>query len=169
MRIQKETAMNRKKISLLIPVILLTLAFPYSSLRAGSHEEHQHHMKTGESGEAGQAPVFVAMPDPGKKVPIGNGAYLIYGFDKKPQMGTVIMKIQAYDSKGEKDTSLSITADSGMPSMAGMHSGHHIFQLSQKGDYLAPVDITMPGDWEIKLSIVKNSKVIFRGSYKFDI
>jgi hypothetical protein len=161
--------MTHGKKVILIPLILLTLAIPFSSLHAGSHEGHQHQMKAGEGASGGQAQVFETMPGPGQKVSIGNDNYLIYGFDKKPKMGTVIMKVQAYDSRGEKDTSLAITADSGMPSMAGMHSGHHIFQLSKKGEYLAPVDITMPGDWEIKLTIMKDGKVIFRGSYRFDV
>jgi hypothetical protein len=53
--------------------------------------------------------------------------------------------------------------------MAGMHSGHHTFQLSKRGEYLAPVDITMPGDWEIKVTVMKEGKVLFRGSHKFDV
>ena len=159
--------MIRRKI---IPLIIIALALSYSSLQAGSHEGHQHHMKAAEAADTGQAPVFAAMPEPGEKVPIGNGEYLIYGFDKKPKMGTVIMKVQVFNSQGEKDTSLEVLGDSGMPSMRGAHeTGDQPFKLSQKGDYLLPVNIVMPGDWEIRLTIKKDGKVIFRGSYKFDV
>lgn len=118
----------------------------------------------------GQASTVAAMPAPGKKVPIGNGAYLIYGFDKKPKMGTVIMKVEVYSPDGKRDTSLELLADSGMPSMRGAHeTGDQPFKLSRKGDYLLPVNIMMPGEWEIRLSVKKGGKVIFRGSHKFDV
>ena len=125
-------------------------------------------MKTAEGAGTGQD--YVALPGPGKKVPIGNGAYLIYGFDKKLKMGTVIMKVEVYTPDGKRDTSMEILGDSGMPSMRGAHeTGDQPFKLSQKGDYLLPVNIVMPGDWEIRLTVKKDGKVIFRGSYKFDV
>ena len=110
------------------------------------------------------------MPEPGKKVPIGNDRYFIYGFDKKPKLGTIIMKVQIYTAGGKKDISLEVRADSGMPSMKGAHeTGDRTFTLSKKGDYLLPVNIVMPGDWEIRLTIIKEGKVIFRGRYNFDV
>ena len=88
---------------------------------------------------AAQKPVFAPMPDPGKKVPIGNGYYLIYGFDKRPKMGMVIMKVEVFTGEGKKDTTLEIKADAGMPSMGGAHeTGDKAFKLSNKGDYLLP-------------------------------
>jgi hypothetical protein len=134
--------MNRSNSAFMITLILAALAIPYSPLHAGSREGYRT-ASVATGGRTGQAWAFVAMPEPGQKVQIGSDNYLIFGFDKKPKMGTVIMKIQAYNSRGEKDTSLAITADSWMPSM--------------------------PGDWEIKLTIVKDGKVIFRGSHKFDV
>ena len=152
-----------------IPLILFALALPCSPLHAASHEGHQ--MKADADGVGtGQPPAFAAMPGPGKKVPIGNGAYLIYGFDKKPKMGTSIMKVEVYTPDGKPDTSLEVLADYGMPSMRGAHeTGDQPFKLSRKGEYLLPVNIVMPGDWEIRLTIKKDGKVIFRGSHKFDV
>ncbi|KAF0219104.1 MAG: hypothetical protein FD174_2190 [Geobacteraceae bacterium] len=164
--------MIRVKKPLIIPLILLTLAFPCLPLHAGSHEGHQMKAGAGAAGGAGtgQAPAFAAMPGTGKKVPIGNGAYLIYGFDKKPKMGTIIMKVEAYTPDGKRDTSLEVLGDSGMPSMRGAHeTGDQPFKLSRKGEYLLPVNIVMPGDWEIRLTIKKGGKVIFRGSHKFEV
>jgi hypothetical protein len=115
-------------------------------------------------------PVYSPMPDPGKKVLIGSDYYFIYGFDKKPKMGTVIMKVEIFTMGGKKDTTLEVKVDAGMPDMKGAHdTGDRPFKLSQKGVYLLPVDIVMPGDWEIKLTFLKNGKVIFRGSYKFSV
>ena len=161
-----------KKPFILIPLILIALIFPYSPLQAGSHEGHQ--MAAGEPAPAGpgtgQAQVFETMPGPGKKVPIGNDAYLIYGFDKKPKLGAVIMKVEIFTGSGSKDTSFEVLADSGMPSMRGAHeTGEQPLKVSNKGAYLLPVNIVMPGDWEIRITIKKDGKVLFRGSYQFDV
>ena len=95
---------------------------------------------------------------------------MIYGFDKKPKLGTVIMKVEIFTAEGKKDTSLEAKADAGMPSMKGAHeTGDRAFTVSKKGDYLLPIPIVMPGDWEIRLTISKEGKVIFRGRYNFDV
>jgi hypothetical protein len=64
---------------------------------------------------------YPSMPGPGKKVPVGSDHYLIYGFDKKPKLGTVIMKVEIFTREGKKDTSIEAKADAGMPSMKGAH------------------------------------------------
>jgi hypothetical protein len=115
------------------------------------------------------AATFVAMPAPGEKVPIGNDTYMLYGFVEKPKMGPVVMKIRVLNNKGEADKTFTITADTTMPSMPSMGTDHDTFKVSRKGDYLLPVNITMPGDWEIKITITKHGKVIYRGSYRFDV
>ncbi|MGD0627281.1 MAG: hypothetical protein ABSB32_21580 [Thermodesulfobacteriota bacterium] len=115
-------------------------------------------------------PPYPSMPGPGKKVPIGSDYYLTFRFDKKPKLGTVIMKVEIFTKEGKKDTSFEAKADVGMPSMKGAHeTGDRPFTLSKKGDYLLPINIVMPGDWEIRLTLLREGKVIFRGSYQFDI
>ena len=117
-----------------------------------------------------KAPVYAPMPGPGKKIPIEGGYYLIYSFDKKPKLGMVIMKVEIFTGEGKKYTSLEAKGDAGMPSMKGAHeTGDRPFTVSKKGDYLLPVNIVMPGDWEIRLTLLKEGKVIFRGRYNFDV
>jgi hypothetical protein len=117
-----------------------------------------------------QSQAYSHMPDSGATVQIGSGYYLVYGFDKKPKLGTVIMKVDIFKGDGERDTSFQVKGDSGMPSMRGAHeTGDRAFQHSKKGSYLQPIDIVMPGDWEIRLTILKDGKVFFRGRYNFDI
>jgi predicted metalloprotease len=54
--------------------------------------------------------------------------------------------------------------------MKGAHeSGDQPFKLSQKGDYLLPINIVMPGGWEVRLTLLKDGKVIFKGSHQFDV
>jgi hypothetical protein len=119
---------------------------------------------------SGKEPVFPSMPAPGKKVPFGTSHYLIYGFDKKPKLGTVIVKIAIFSNNGDRDTSFEVLGDSGMPSMKGAHeTGEQPFRLSKKGEYLLPVNIVMPGDWEVRITIKKAGNVIFRGSHQFDV
>jgi hypothetical protein len=35
--------------------------------------------------------------------------------------------------------------------------------------YLLPVQLVMPGDWEVALTFLKGGKAVFRGSYLFDL
>ena len=134
----------------------------------GENPKSNKSMSTKES--AVQEQTYASMPDPGKKVPMGGGHYLIYGFDKKPKLGTVIMKVEIFNGEGKKETSMEVKADAGMPSMRGAHeTGEQAFKLSKKGDYLLPISIVMPGGWEIRVTIAKDGKVIFRGRYNFDV
>jgi hypothetical protein len=150
--------------------ILFSLALSFTSLPLyGENRETQKATNVKEGGTR-QAPVFSPMAEPGKRVPIGNGFYLIYGFDKRPKLGTVIMKVEIFTAEGKKDTSFQAGADTGMPSMKGAHeTGDRPFTLSKKGDYLLPISIVMPGDWEIRLTVSKDGKVLFRGRYNFDV
>lgn len=156
----------------ILTLIILTLAG--SPLLAASHAEHQHggqqhHMKA-EAAETGQQPVYTAMPAPGKKVPLEGGGYLVYAFNKKPKLGTVILKVEFFNADGNKETSYEVLGDSDMPSMRGAHeTGNQPFKVSKKGDYLLPVNIVMPGDWEIRLTVKKDGQIIFRGSHRFDV
>jgi hypothetical protein len=139
-----------------------------------AESQHGHKAKPGEGGSAASGteakPNYPSMPGPGKKVPVGSDLYLIYGFDKKPKLGTVIMKVEIFTKEGKKDTSFEVKADAGMPSMKGAHeTGDQSFTLSKKGDYLLPINIVMPGDWEIRLTLSKAGKAVFRGSYQFNV
>ena len=82
--------------------------------------------------EAKEAPpAYTPLPRAGQKVWIGQEHFFVYSFDKKPQMGTVILKIQLFDKDGKRSTSLSITGDCGMPSMGSAHdSGSQPFKLN---------------------------------------
>jgi hypothetical protein len=54
--------------------------------------------------------------------------------------------------------------------MPGHHdSGNVDFKLSRKSDYLLPVDVVMPGDWEVQLTFMKDGKAIFYGRVDFDV
>lgn len=149
-------------------ILFFVLSLYSLPLYGADHMGHSSPTATGAG--ATQKPVFAPMPEPGKKVPIGNGYYLIYSFDKRLKMGTVIMKVEAFTGEGKKDTTLEMKADAGMPSMGGAHeTGDKAFALSNKGDYLLPINIVMPGDWEIRLTVLKEGKVIFRGRYNFNV
>jgi hypothetical protein len=150
--------MQHGKFCQLISLPLLVLALFASPLQAADH-----------AGGAGAVAEAITMPAPGEKVMFGNDRYLIYSFDKKPnKLGTVILKVQASE-RGEKDTSLTIIVDAGMPSMRGMHDVQDTCRLSKKGDYMVPVAITMPGDWEITLTVMKAGELLFRGRHRFDV
>ena len=150
--------------------ILFSLVLSLISPPLHGENREMQKVKSVKEGGTPQAPAFSHMAEPGKKVPIGNGFYLIYGFDKRPKLGTVIMKVEIFAPDGKKDTSFQVSADAGMPSMKGAHeTGDRPFTLSKKGDYLLPIGIVMPGDWEIRLTVSKDGKVLLRGRYNFDV
>lgn len=63
--------------------------------------------------------VYKPMPKTGKKYELGDGNYIVYDFSEKPKMGTVILKIQVFNKKGEQITPYLIKGRSDMPSMRG--------------------------------------------------
>ncbi len=152
-----------KKTYPLLLLLSLILSLPPAPLYGAAH-------RIDKSPSAEKPAAHAPLPGPGKKVPLADGYYFIYGFDKKPKLGTVIMKVEVFTKDGKKDTSLEVKGDAGMPSMRGAHeTGERPFQLSKKGDYLLPVNIVMPGDWEIRLTFFRGGKVVFRGRYNFDV
>jgi hypothetical protein len=151
-------------------IILFSLLLSYPPLPLDAGDRPAHMSKSPQDAGAGQTPDYPSLAAPGRKISIGNGSYLIYGFDKKPKLGTVIMRVEIFNRAGGKDTSLEVKADAGMPSMRGAHeTGDRSFVLSKTGNYLLPINIVMPGDWEIRLTIIKSGKVIFRARYNFDV
>ena len=146
-------------------LLFLAISLPPLLVQGGELKGHKAARK-----EPTETIVFPAMPSPGTKVLIGSDHYLLYGFDKKPKLGTIIMKVEIFTRDGNRDTSFDVLADSGMPSMKGAHeTGEQPFKVSNKGAYLLPVNIVMPGDWEIRFTIRKAGKVVFRGSHRFDV
>lgn len=122
------------------------------------------------SGPQAQTPEFIDLAGPGKKNWIGEAAYFTWEFDQKPKMGPVILKVQLFDKSGSRIQDLEITGRADMPSMAGAHdSGEVPFKLNKKGDYLLPVNVVMPGGWEVRLTFSRNGIVIFRGRILFDV
>lgn len=122
------------------------------------------------SGPRAQEPEFKDLPKAGKKCWIGEVYYFLYEFDKTPKMGTAILKVQLFDKDGKQVTDLDITGQSGMPSMRGAHdSGEVAFKLNKKGDYLLPVNVVMPGDWEVLLTFSRTKIVLFRGRLTFNV
>ena len=119
---------------------------------------------------AAEQVVYQPLPKPGGKVTIDAEHYFTYGFDKQPKLGATVMRVEIFSRSGKRDTSFIIKGSADMPSMRGTHSsGDTVFSLSTKGVYLLPVQLVMPGDWEIKFTFVKSNKTLFRGSYRFDL
>jgi len=113
---------------------------------------------------------FTLLPGFGKTCKIGEDYSFVYDFDKTPKMGTSILRIKLFDGKGRKATDLEIIGQSDMPSMRGGHaSGDVPFKLNKKGVYLLPVNIVMPGEWEIRLIFLKDKSVIQRARLIFNV
>lgn len=107
---------------------------------------------------------------PGERFAVSDGIYGTWEFSQKPQIGMVILKIQLFDKNDMKISPLSITGDSGMPSMSGAHdSGEVSFKLNKAQNYLLPINVVMPGDWEVKLIFKEGEKILLRAAIRFDV
>ena len=111
-----------------------------------------------------------ALPGEKKKCPLPDGYYFTYRFGDRPQLGTVILKIQVFGPDGKQAAPFSIHGSYGMPEMQGAHdSGDRDFELNRKGDYLLPMNIVMPGEWELNITFLKGEKRFYRGAFKFKV
>lgn len=157
--------MRTTKAALLLLIITATAAAA-AAQPAGSCCNSPGLVPAGQEGE----PVFQDLPKAGKKCWIGEVNYFTWEFDKIPKMGMSVLIVKLYDKDGRRVSDLAITGRSDMPSMRGGHdSGEVAFKTNKAGDYLLPVNVVMPGDWEVLLTFSRNGIVIFRGRLTFDV
>ncbi len=113
---------------------------------------------------------YKELSGPGKKCPLDDDFYFIYEFTAKPRMGMTILRVQVFDQSGNQSAAFNVLGRFDMPSMAGAHdSGYQEFKLNKKNDYLLPVNIVMPGEWEVKLTFRRGESTVFRGAFRFDV
>jgi hypothetical protein len=122
------------------------------------------------SGTRAQGLEIKDLPGVGQKCWIGEVNYFVYGFDKTPGLGTAMLRVRLFDKDGKRVSDLDITGRSDMPSMRGAHdSGDIPLELEGKGDYVLPVAVVMPGEWEVRLTFSRTKIVVFRGRLTFEI
>ena len=147
-------------------LILLTSAWQLATLSNAVSRPP----RSGQAGASHGQIVYKPLPGPGKKCWINAELYFTYKFSEKPKMGTIILVVQVFNKNGDKLTPFLIKGRSDMPSMSGAHdSGDQDFKLNKKNDYLLPVNIVMPGGWEVRLTFLKDGSPVFYGSLTFDV
>jgi hypothetical protein len=115
-------------------------------------------------------PEYAELPGFGKTCRIDEEFTFTYEFTEKPRMGTAILRIRVFGPDETQSTAFTVLGRYDMPSMAGAHdSGEQEFKLNKKGDYLLPVNIAMPGAWEVKLTFMRGDTAVFRGVFRFDV
>ena len=118
--------------------------------------------------QEGEAKMQVLVP--GERFDLGSGVYGTWEFTQKPQIGMVILKIRLFDKNDAQISPFEISGNSGMPSMSGAHdTGDVPFRLNKKRNYLLPVNVVMPGDWEVKLTFRKGETIVLRAAIRFDV
>ena len=157
-----------KRIMCLALFTALAFAGAVSAQHCGNCPMGKANASTLDSSQA-KPPVFVALAGYGKKCWIGQDYYFTYKFDKKPKMGMLVLKVQLFDKSGNKEKSLEILGKSGMPAMSGAHDTEAAFQQAKNGEYRMPVNIVMPGEWEIKMTFSKDKKPFYFGMFRFNV
>lgn len=115
------------------------------------------------------AAAATALASQGKKNPLPGGGWFTWQFADKPKLGTVIIKVRLFSKDGRREKTAEIVGESGMPSMPYHDSGPVKFKLSKKGDYLLPVDVVMPGEWQLVIRVRQGAKEIYAGKVLFSI
>ena len=157
--------MRTTRAALMLLIMTVTVAAA-AAQPAGSCCSSPGLVPIGQEGE----PVFQDLPKSGKKCWIGEVNYFTWEFDKTPKMGMSVLIVKLYDKAGRRVSDLALAGRSDMPSMRGGHdSGEVAFKTNKAGDYLLPVNVVMPGDWEVLLTFSRNGIVIFRGRLTFDV
>ncbi len=106
----------------------------------------------------------------GERFEVREGIYGICEFNQKPQIGMVVLKIRLFDKNDKQISPLAISGESGMPSMPGHHdSGDVAFKLNKAQNYLLPVNVVMPGDWEVKLTFRDGEQIVLLAAVRFDV
>lgn len=101
---------------------------------------------------------------------IDNETYFVYEFDKRPALGTVILNVKIFYKNGSRNNEFVLTGISGMPDMHGIHDSEEtVFRQNKKDDYLLPVNVVMPGKWEIKVKFKKDKKEVFNSKINFNV
>lgn len=106
---------------------------------------------------------------PGTKTVIGKDMTLTYSFNVRPAMGMVILKIKVTGKDGKPVDGLVLTGISDMPEMRDSNSGKVTFLKNKKKDFLLPVDITMPGKWQVTVLVEKQKKLLLTGMINFNV
>lgn len=109
------------------------------------------------------------MGKPGTKTVIDKGVQLTYSFNAHLAMGTVILKIKVTDSKGNPVEGYSLTGVYDMPEMNDSNSGKVAFVQNKKKDFLLPINVTMPGKWEVTVTVKKGRKTLITGLIDFNV
>ena len=115
--------------------------------------------------QAGPAPLAA----PGEKNNLPDGGWFIWNFSEKPKLGTLIVKVSAFDKEGGLVQAYEIIGEYGMPSMPYHDSGPVKFQLNKKGYYLLPVDVVMPGEWSVTIRVKQGKKEHYAGKVLFTV
>lgn len=101
---------------------------------------------------------------------ISDTHYFTYNFDKKPKLGTTILKVKVFNKAKKLNNLYEVYAVSDMPSMKGAHaSGDMKLKPNKKGELLVPVNFVMPGIWQIDLKFMKDGKQAYLGSFQVRI
>ncbi|OGS53338.1 MAG: hypothetical protein A3J79_04050 [Elusimicrobia bacterium RIFOXYB2_FULL_62_6] len=144
----------------LVPLLLC------SACREGSPERAPG---AGTAAQSATVPLTIpALPAEGVKENLQGGGWFTWKFAEKPKLGSVIVKVQAFNKDGSRNTACEIIGETGMPSMRA-HDLSTGFVKNKKGDYLMPFDLVMPGEWQVVIRIKEGGKEIYAGQVLFNI
>lgn len=145
--------------------ILIATALLASFSACGSKEPPPQERSAAVPARSGPA----VLPAQGDRISLPDGGWFTWEFTEKPKIATVIAKVKVFASDGSRAASYGVIGEYGMPSMRYHDSGPVEFKLNKRGDYLLPVEIVMPGEWQLTIRVKDEKEVIYEGQLLFGI
>ncbi len=149
---------------------LLTVAVFAGTMLFG--EECPFHNKKGAPPADGKTAIVHCsnLPKPGKTIKLTDGNEFAWQFADKVKLGPNVLKVTIKDLNKLDTKNYVIKATLDMPSMKGAHSsGSKELVLNKKGDFVAPMDFVMRGDWEVCIEIFYKDQPLLNGKYTLSL
>jgi hypothetical protein len=105
----------------------------------------------------------------GTKNWIDPGNYFVCSFSKPPKIGVAILVVKIFKKNGARIREFTVSGAYGMPEMRAHDSDETMFKQNKAGDYLLPVDIVMPGEWEVTFDIKNSAGTVYQEAIRFDV
>ncbi len=106
----------------------------------------------------------------GKKNRIGDKVFFTFKPGEKPKVGSFNIRVQVIDKSPKKDKAWTLK---GAVSLAGQavpaDAAFKPFDPKKARLYVLPLTIGKPGQWEFRMIILRDGKVVYRGLAKFAI
>ncbi|MFO7660194.1 MAG: hypothetical protein R6V77_04715 [Candidatus Cloacimonadaceae bacterium] len=147
--------------NIIIILMLAAVLLPVSVWAKRGSDDRMHRTYDGNSKsyyKSSNSSVIILKED-NEPVPLADDKYFKYSFDKKPGIGTSILKVDVYDRKHRRSDDFVVSVLASHPKVKGVRNYEEIqMRVHRKGEFLLPINFDRSGDWELTLRFFKDGR-----------